>query len=79
MTVHPLVSSFYDRVWNTGEHAALAELLADEFRFQGSLGPAIVGRESFWQIVTIVRGAMSGYHCAVLDCVSEDTKAFAKM
>ncbi|MFM9936782.1 MAG: ester cyclase [Novosphingobium sp.] len=79
MTVHPLVSSFYDRVWNTGDRLALDALVTDDFRFQGSLGPAIVGRDAFWQIVTMVRTAMSGYTCAILACVSEEAQAFAKM
>lgn len=79
MTTHPLVSRFYDRVWNGGDRSALDELVTDDFRFQGSLGPAILGRDAFWQIVTTVRSAMSGYHCAILACVSEETQAFAKM
>lgn len=79
MATHPLVSSFYDRVWNAGDRAALDELVTDDFRFQGSLGPAIVGRDAFWQIVTMVRTALSGYHCETEACVSEETQAFAKM
>jgi predicted ester cyclase len=79
MTTHTLVSSFYDRVWNAGDRTALDELVADDFRFQGSLGPAIVGREAFWQIVSTVRGALSGYHCEILACVTERNQAFAKM
>lgn len=79
MTTHPLVSSFYERVWNSGDRAALDELVTEDFRFQGSLGPAIVGRDACWQIVTMVRTALSGYHCAIEACVSEETQAFAKM
>jgi hypothetical protein len=79
MTTHPLVGRFYARVWNAGDRAALDELVTDDFRFQGSLGQAIVGRDAFWQIVTMVRTALSGYHCEILDCVSEEAKAFARM
>jgi predicted ester cyclase len=79
MTVHKLVSEFYARVWNAGERAALDDLLSDGFTFQGSLGPEVAGRDAFWQMVTMVRGALSDYHCEILDCVSEDTCAFAKM
>ena len=79
MTVHPLVSSFYDRVWNNADRLALDELVTDNFRFQGSLGPAIIGRDAFWQIVTMVHTAMSGYNCSIEACVSEETQAFAKM
>jgi predicted ester cyclase len=79
MTIHKLVSEFYGRVWNAGERAALDDLLSDSFTFQGSLGPEVAGREAFWQMVTMVRGALSSYHCEILDCVSEDASAFAKM
>lgn len=79
MTVHPLVSSFYGRVWNAGERAALDELVTDDFRFQGSLGAAVIGRDAFWGMVSFVRGALSDYHCTIVDCVSEGDKAFARM
>ncbi|MBX9664971.1 ester cyclase [Novosphingobium sp.] len=79
MTTHPLVSSFYDRVWNSGDRAALDDLVTNDFRFQGSLGAPIVGRDAFWQIVTMVRTALSGYHCAIEACVSEEDQAFARM
>jgi hypothetical protein len=48
MTTHPLVSAFYGRVWNAGERAALDDLVTDDFRFQGSLGAAVIGRDAFW-------------------------------
>ncbi len=79
MTVHKLVSEFYGRVWNAGDRAALDELLTDSFTFQGSLGPEVAGREAFWQIVSSVRAALSDYHCEILECVSEEHRAFAKM
>jgi hypothetical protein len=41
MTIHPLVNSLYDRVWNSGDRSALDELVTDDFRFQGSLGPGL--------------------------------------
>jgi predicted ester cyclase len=79
LTIHKLVSDFYSRVWNTGDRSALDDLLSDSFTFQGSLGPEVAGREAFWQIVSSVRAALSDYHCEILECVSDDTRAFAKM
>jgi predicted ester cyclase len=79
MTIHKLVGEFYTRIWNAGDRSAVEELLSNGFKFRGSLGPEIVGRDRFWEIVTGVRSALSNYHCEILDCVSEGSRAFAKM
>jgi predicted ester cyclase len=77
MIMHRPVSAFYGRVRNAGERAALDDLVTDDFRFQGSLGAPVIGRDAFWGMVSFGRGALSDYHCTIVDCVSEDGKAFA--
>lgn len=79
MTTHPLVSAFYARVWNTGERTALDDLVTDDFHFKGSLGAPVIGRDAFWGMVSFVRGALSDYHCTIVDCVTEGDRAFARM
>ena len=79
MATHPLVSAFYARVWNAGERSALDDLVTDDFHFQGSLGAPVIGRDAFWGMVSFVRGALSDYHCTIVDCVSEGDRAFARM
>jgi predicted ester cyclase len=37
------------------------------------------GRNAFEDYVRSVRDALAGYHCEILDCVAEGSKAFAKM
>ena len=37
------------------------------------------GTDGFENYVRSVRGALTGYHCEILDCVAEKNKAFAKM
>ena len=39
-----MVRAFYDRIWNAGDTGAADELLAEDFRFRGSLGPEMRGR-----------------------------------
>lgn len=46
---------------------------------RGSLGAELSGREAFRDYVTSTRGALAGYRCEILDCVSEGDQAFAKM
>jgi predicted ester cyclase len=75
----PLVSAFYERIWNHGELDASAELLAEPFTFRGSLGAELHGREAFLDYVRSVRGALANYRCEILECVSDGARAFAKM
>lgn len=79
MSPPPLVTAFYERIWNAGDLEAAYELLADDFTFRGSLGTELRGREDFQEYVRSIRGALSGYRCEILECVSETERAFAKM
>jgi steroid delta-isomerase-like uncharacterized protein len=79
MSIPSLVAAFYSRIWNDGDLAATDELLSKEVCFRASLGPEMRGHEAFRDYVRSVRGALAGYRCEILDCVSEGSKAFAKM
>jgi steroid delta-isomerase-like uncharacterized protein len=79
MSIPRLVEAFYSRIWNDGDLTATLDLLSAEFCFRGSLGMEMRGRDAFADYVRSVRGALAGYHCEILDCVAERSKAFAKM
>jgi steroid delta-isomerase-like uncharacterized protein len=79
MTPLNLVRAFYDRIWNAGDMDATEELLAPDFRCRGSLGPELRGRQAFCDYVRAVRSALEDYRCEIMECVTEDQKAFAKM
>ena len=79
MSTPRVVEAFYSRIWNRGELAASSELLSKEFCFRGSLGAELRGHEAFAEYVRSVRGALADYHCEILDCVAEASRAFAKM
>jgi steroid delta-isomerase-like uncharacterized protein len=79
MSTPSLVSAFYERIWNSGDLEAAPHLLADNFRFRGSLGSELEGCEAFKAYVRSVRAALADYRCDILDCVSEDGMAFARM
>jgi len=79
MSTPPLVASFYERLWNSGDEAAMSELLLAEFSFRGSLGTQLKGHAAFWEYVCSVRTALAHYRCEILDCISEGSQAFAKM
>jgi predicted ester cyclase len=79
MSTPPVVTDFYDRIWNDGDLAATSDLLSDGFLFRGSLGNEMRGPDAFRDYVQSVRASLAHYRCEVLDCVTEGNKAFAKM
>ena len=79
MTPRDAVQAFYDRVWNRGERAAIAELLHPDFTFRGSLGPTMTGHAPFAAYVAMVTEALADYRCTILDLVAEGERAFARM
>ena len=79
MSIPRLVDQFYDRIWNAGDLGGVPELLTEDFAFRGSLGAELQGREAFKEYVRSVRTALASYKCEILDCVAEDSRAFARM
>lgn len=79
MSTPRLVAAFYERLWHAGDRGALGEVLHEDVRFRGSLGAELSGAEAFWQYLTSVRAALADYRCEILECVSEEDAAFAKM
>ncbi|HXH50453.1 MAG TPA: ester cyclase, partial [Terriglobia bacterium] len=79
MSTPNLVEAFYSRIWNQGDLAASSDPLAKDFRFRGSLGSELRGLDAFCEYVRSVREALAEYNCEILDCVTEQNKAFAKM
>jgi steroid delta-isomerase-like uncharacterized protein len=79
MSTPDLVTAFYERIWNAGDLRACAELLAPNFAFRGSLGREMRGHGAFRDYVRSVREPLGEYNCQILDCVSEQDHAFARM
>ena len=79
LSIPEVVSAFYSRIWNDGDVDAIGDLVAEDFSFRGSLGAERRGREAFRDYVLMVRSALADYRCEILECVSEDHSAFAKM
>lgn len=79
MSTPPLVTDFYERVWEARDTDAAARILAEDFAFRGSLGPELRGRAAFADYVSAVHGALADYHCEILDCVTEKDQAVAQM
>ena len=79
MTVHPLVTTFYDRIWNAGDYDVAEELLGEDLAFRGSLGSRTEGIDGFLEYVDGVRRSLAGYRCVILEAVTEDDSCVARV
>jgi steroid delta-isomerase-like uncharacterized protein len=74
-----LVERFYSDIWNRCDFAMAAEILADDFRFRGSLGPETVGVPAFHAYVESVHAALGDYHCTIEEMINAETGVAARM
>jgi steroid delta-isomerase-like uncharacterized protein len=79
MSTPYIVEEFYSRIWNEGALSETSELLSEDFRFRGSLGRELSGVQPFIDYVRYVRTSLAGFRCEILDCVTEENRAFARM
>ena len=76
---HDLVQRFYGEVWNKADEAVAKEILAEDFRFRGSLGPELRGHDGFIDYMRSVHKALGEYVCIIEDLVTTADRAAARM
>lgn len=74
-----LVERFYYEVWNQADENVAREILAEDFRFRGSLGPEKLGQDGFIEYMRSIHTALKNYECIINDLVISDNKVAAKM
>ncbi len=81
MTITPtrLVEQFYHTVWNKADEEVARRILAEDFRFRGSLGPEKFGPEGFIAYMRSVHRALGGYICVIEELVASDDRVAARM
>jgi steroid delta-isomerase-like uncharacterized protein len=77
--ISDLVRRFYRDLWNARDRSAIRELLAEDFRFRGSLGRESVGLEAFAEYVDAVHQSLAEYRCEIEELVCEGERGFARM
>lgn len=77
--IAPLVRRFYSELWEKGERAEAAEILADTLVFRGSLGIEAHGVDAFWAYLVEIRTALADYRCDIQMLIAETDRAAAKM
>ncbi|MEM7426010.1 MAG: ester cyclase [Pseudomonadota bacterium] len=79
MTPADLVHRFYAEIWNRQSEEAAREVLAEDFRFRGSLGPERQGVDGFLEYVHSVHAAIADYVCIIDDLIEGPGRAAARM
>jgi predicted ester cyclase len=74
-----LVRRFYDEAWNRWDDGVVDEILADDFRFRGSLGAEIEGRDAWRAYRDGIRRAVPDFHNDVVDLVTAPGRAAARL
>lgn len=67
MTANPqaLVERFYFALWHREDPGVAEEILADDFRFRGSLGLERRGRDAFVDYMHAIHRALAAYRCEI--------------
>ena len=74
-----LVERFYNEVWNHADETVAREILAEDFRFRGSLGPEKRGPDGFITYMRAVHQALGDYVCIIEDLVASEDRVAARM
>jgi len=74
-----LVRRFYDDAWNRWDDSVVDTLLAPGFRFRGSLGDEVRGREGWRAYRDMVRRAVPDFHNEIVDLVTAPGRAAARL
>lgn len=74
-----LVERFYNEVWNNADEGVAREILDEDFRFRGSLGPEERGQDGFIAYMRTIHAALADYICVIEDIVATDDRVAARM
>ena len=74
-----LVRRYYAELWNEWKLELIPELLAEDFRFRGSLGVWARGHSAFADYINMIRSAFQEFHNHVESMLAEDNRVVARV
>jgi steroid delta-isomerase-like uncharacterized protein len=74
-----LVRRYYHELWNQWKLELIPELLAEDFRFRGSVGMTARGLRAFSDYVQMIRGAFPDFHNHVESMIAEENRLVARL
>lgn len=79
MTNEQLIARFYRDMWDRFDESLIPVLLADDFRFRGSLGNETVGHAQFADYVRLIRRGFPDFSNHVEETITQDDRTFARL
>ena len=79
MTPEEIVESFYADVWNRRDYDQARRIIAQDFKFRGSLDDERKGVEGFIDYNKGVHAALGGYTCTIQAIIADGGRVAAKM
>ena len=79
MSAQEAVEAFYCEVWHRADEDRAREILADSFRFRGSLGAKRSGPDGFIAYMRDVHRALGDYRCIIDELATDGDRAAAQM
>jgi steroid delta-isomerase-like uncharacterized protein len=73
------VTVFYERLWNAWDDTAVSAVLANEFRFRGSLGTETSGVEEWRAYRDMIRMGSNDFQNEIVDLVVSRDEAAARL
>jgi predicted ester cyclase len=73
------VKKFIADIWNRGEIDLIPSVCSTSLRINGNTGFDRVGHDGLARMVSIIRSALSDYHCEIHSMVVENNKAFCRL
>lgn len=77
--IGPLITAFYERLWNAWDDAAVDDVLAADFTFRGSLGTETSGRDGWRAYRDTIRAGASDFLNTMDDLVVDGDRAAARL
>jgi steroid delta-isomerase-like uncharacterized protein len=74
-----LVRRFYEQLWNERRLIVAEEIIADTFRFRGSLGNTLTGRDEFKRYVETVLAAFPDWDNRIDEILATDDRVVTRM
>ena len=74
-----VVRRFYDELWNERRQSVAEEIIADAFRFRGSLGTTLTGRDEFKRYVETVFTAFPDWDNRIDEILASDNRVVTRM
>lgn len=74
-----LIGRFYREMWDRFDETLIPVLLAEDFRFRGSLGNETVGHAQFAEYMRLIRRGFPDFTNHVEETITQGDRSFARL